>query len=75
MKKDQRNDIKSPSVHRSEVVEKRMEMLATLLDKLNEEAIAEQRLQKEKAESTKWKGRNKRRFMRAVVGIFFHRVE
>jgi|GEM_PF-5591654 hypothetical protein len=62
----------SPSVHRSQVIEKRMEMIAMLLDKLNGEEIVQQ--SKTRQVSHKRKGRNNDRLMQIVAGIFFHRI-
>lgn len=68
---DHGNDIKSPSMHRSDVIEKRMEMLATLLDRINEEGMAQTNHQIIHDK----KGGNKGRLMKMVAGIFFHRVK
>ncbi|ACS99707.1 hypothetical protein [Paenibacillus sp. JDR-2] len=68
-----RNDTnESPSVHRSQVIEKRMEMIAVLLDKLNGEEIVQQSKTKQKPQ--KRKGRNNDKLMQIVGGIFFHRI-
>ncbi|SFF29266.1 hypothetical protein SAMN05216378_5826 [Paenibacillus catalpae] len=70
---DHGNDInESPSIHRSQVIEKRMEMIAMLLDKLNGEEIVQQ--SKTRRVSQKRKGRNNDRFIQIVAGIFFHRI-
>ncbi|MCM3630957.1 hypothetical protein M3194_26880 [Paenibacillus glycanilyticus] len=70
---DHGNDInEGPSVHRSQVIEKRMEMIAMLLDKLNGEEIVQQ--SKTRQASHKRKGRNNDKLMRIVAGIFFHRI-
>lgn len=70
---DHGNDInESPSIHRSQVIEKRMEMIAMLLDKLNGEEIVQQ--SKTMRVSQKRKGRNNDRFIQIVAGIFFHRI-
>ncbi|GLX66302.1 hypothetical protein [Paenibacillus glycanilyticus] len=70
---DPRDDInESPSIHRSQVIEKRMEMIAMLLDKLNGEEIVQQ--PQSKQISHKRKGRNNDKLVRIVAGIFFHRI-
>jgi hypothetical protein len=70
---DHGSDIESPSVHRSQVIEKRMEMIAALLDKLNGEEIVQQS-KTTKQVSQKRKGRNNDRLLQIVAGIFFHRI-
>ncbi|MUT67874.1 hypothetical protein [Paenibacillus sp. NEAU-GSW1] len=73
---DQGTDTKSPPTNRSEVIEKRMAMLAALFDKLNEEASAEQQIVKENnKESFLQREGIKFKIRQAVAGIFFHRVE
>lgn len=62
----------SPAVHRSQVIEKRMEMIAMLLDKLNGEEIVQQ--SKTRQAPQKRKGRNNDKLMQIVAGIFFHRI-
>lgn len=72
---DQGKDIKSPLLQRNDVIEKRMEMLAMLMDRINEEGAVNQQNKKGNDKKNKKKGGNKRRLMGLVVGIFFHRVE
>jgi len=68
----QGNDIKEDppiSMHRGDVVEERMKMLAVLLDQINGEVIVQKRVTRDKKEG------NKGGFVQAVADILFHRVK
>ncbi|MFF2483344.1 hypothetical protein [Paenibacillus sp. NPDC058071] len=69
------NDIKSPSMQRSKVLEKRMQMLAALLDKFNGGADAEQQQEQEETNDRKRGNKKSETMTSRVAGIFFHRVK